>query len=41
MKERILVWILMLACFCGGLAIHYMVYQDVRREFLFFFYSDD
>ncbi|EED9398470.1 hypothetical protein ZJ61_005327 [Salmonella enterica subsp. enterica serovar Oranienburg] len=39
-KERILVWILMLACFCGGLAIHYMVYQDVRREFLLF-YSDD
>ncbi len=30
----------MLACFCGGLAIHYMVYQDVCREFLLF-YSDD
>ncbi|ENU5707117.1 hypothetical protein ACV2HJ_05430 [Salmonella enterica subsp. enterica serovar Miami] len=40
MKERILVWILVLTCFCGELAIHYMVYQDVRREFLLF-YSDE
>ncbi|EDQ6762848.1 hypothetical protein RD136_004152 [Salmonella enterica] len=41
MKERILVWILVLTCFCGELAIHYMVYQDVRREFLFFTVMND
>ncbi|ENU6281837.1 hypothetical protein ACFO8A_003069 [Salmonella enterica] len=40
MKKRIRVWILTLVCFCGGLSIHYMVYQDARREFLLL-YSDD
>ncbi|EKQ0891162.1 hypothetical protein P4Q63_002653, partial [Salmonella enterica] len=32
MKERILVWILVLTCFCGELAIHYMVYQDDGQD---------
>jgi hypothetical protein len=26
----------MLACFCGGLALRYMVYQEVSLAFLFF-----
>ncbi|HFW1989265.1 TPA: hypothetical protein ACIA3T_002937 [Salmonella enterica subsp. enterica serovar Saintpaul] len=36
MKGRIIVRILTLACFLGGLALRYMVYQEVSLEFLFF-----
>ncbi|EOC0699246.1 hypothetical protein ACIU3Q_002271 [Salmonella enterica subsp. enterica serovar Kokomlemle] len=40
MKGRVLVWLLMLSCLCGGLALHYMVYREVRQE-LSLFYPDD
>ncbi|WP_282958097.1 hypothetical protein [Citrobacter braakii] len=40
MKGRILVWLLMLASLCGGLALHYMVYREIRQEFSHF-YPDD
>ncbi|EDR7524784.1 hypothetical protein HZX00_002838 [Salmonella enterica] len=32
MKARVLVWLFMLACFCGGLALYYVVYQQVRHD---------
>ncbi|ENZ0463608.1 hypothetical protein ACFKH8_004969 [Salmonella enterica] len=31
MKGRVLVWLLMLSCLCGGLALYYVVYQQVRH----------
>ncbi len=39
MKGRTLVWLLMLACFCGGLALYCMIYREVQLD-LFLFYHD-